>query len=266
MDRRRLPLAFAAALLLRDLCALGAPLVATEPIGTEEVTHVSWDDDVQVFESENLRIRQVEGVLDLAWNAPGESGFARTLRIEPRHLQGVVDCGGQLLCSDPAISWPCFGDCLRGYRPVLFDRQEQALWITTSLAISSNAPIVVLRVDLPEGSVHRLFEDFSSGLADFVISPTRRFVAYRAGAHGGWCDSASIPRVVDLTTGKRIRLEFTAKSEDGTITSALEPRWKNPTRVEFRTQQHRCVESEFIEGIEGTLVVDATPSVNETDP
>ncbi|GMU66301.1 MAG: hypothetical protein AMXMBFR36_25750 [Acidobacteriota bacterium] len=248
-------------ILLAALC-LGT-VSASARAFDEVVIQGPWEGDTEVFEAANLKARYRGGRLELQWRPPGRATFEPVWRMTPDVLQPVVPCDYECF-GDEYL--PCYEKCIRSYRPILFDRASEALFVHVSLDVGQNVGIAVVRVDLRAREGTLLFTDYGSGIGELAVSPDRRRAAYSLGWHGSACYGGRTPRIVEFATGKALELEFTPVSEDGVITSAFDPRWSSPTRVEFRTIRHRCIEMESVPGEAGTLVVDVTSNERQRAP
>lgn len=193
------------------------------------------------FVSEHMSVRVTNGVLSIQWRTQSGPRGKNHRILYPMVIQAVIDCG-DADCTDDTV-FPCFGKCIRGEIPLLYDRSKAMLYIGVFLDIGTNVPWRIIRFNLDDGSLKYLFSDTGTGIRDMAVSSNCRYVAYSIGWHMSACESGRLPRVFDLVKGIQIDVPFKSRLQDGTIISIQSADWILPNTVKFDTRSHVCNKS-----------------------
>lgn len=188
------------------------------------------------FVSEHMNVRVTNGVLSVQWKNQRSNKNHRILY--PMVVQGVVNCGGAD-CTDDTV-FPCFGKCIRGQIPLLYDRSKEHLYIGVFLDIGSNVPWKIIRFDLENGNLKYLFGENGTGIRNMGVSSNGRYIAYSIGWHMSACESGMLPRIYDIVKGSQVDVPFKSQLQDGTIISILSAKWISQTAIKFDTRSHSC--------------------------
>lgn len=144
------------------------------------------------------------------------------------HLQDNKDCEGHC----PPINMTFLA----------LDEARGSIYFSVPLDRASNVPFLIYRASLKGGGPERLVETSSSGLANGVVSPNGRYLAYTEGWHGSGCYAGANAEIIDLTEHRILNgptfaaLQEAEKQRD--LVAARHLRWLSNSQLEIKNERY----------------------------